>query len=142
MFVRVLCIELGECEQCHPTCKLCWGPRADECNTCSDGEGANCPALPNFFSLKCSHSRYAVTFSEKENICAFVYISIGMFLVASSSLCASSCPVGTFGNKTSGHCEDCLPDCVTCNDAQHCLKCRSHLYLQNGLCVAKCKKCA
>ncbi|MCI4381190.1 hypothetical protein PGIGA_G00248710 [Pangasianodon gigas] len=92
--------EQGECEQCHPTCKLCWGPRDDECNTCKDG----------------------------------------MFLVASSHMCTSSCPANTFGNKTSGHCEDCLPGCVKCHEAQHCLKCRSHLYVQNGLCVAKCTK--
>ncbi|GAA6071512.1 proprotein convertase subtilisin/kexin type 5b isoform X1 [Tachysurus ichikawai] len=92
--------EHGECEQCHLTCKLCWGPRAEECNICMDG----------------------------------------MFLVASSHRCESSCPAGTFGSKTSGHCEECLKSCVKCNEAQHCLKCRSGLFLQNGLCVAKCTK--
>ncbi|KAK3565727.1 hypothetical protein QTP86_014189 [Hemibagrus guttatus] len=92
--------EQGDCEQCHPTCKLCWGPGAEECNTCTDG----------------------------------------MFMDTSSHVCESSCPVGTFGNKTSGHCEACVQGCVKCNEAQHCLMCRSGLYLQNGLCVAKCIK--
>ncbi|TSL97355.1 Proprotein convertase subtilisin/kexin type 5 [Bagarius yarrelli] len=114
-----------ECEPCHYKCRSCGGPYYDDCDSCENDmllKEGKCVSMNDAVHCEPSH---------------FVN---GMFMVASTHMCVSSCPAGTFGNKTSGHCEECLPGCVRCNEAQHCLKCINHLYLQNGLCVAKCTK--
>uniref|UniRef100_A0A8C1MNG8 Proprotein convertase subtilisin/kexin type 5b n=1 Tax=Cyprinus carpio TaxID=7962 RepID=A0A8C1MNG8_CYPCA len=57
--------------------------------------------------------------------------------------CVSVCPRETHGNQTSGRCEDCSAGCLTCQDAHHCVKCKESfgpLYLQDGKCVAGCKR--
>ncbi|XP_016122009.1 proprotein convertase subtilisin/kexin type 5-like [Sinocyclocheilus grahami] len=66
----------------------------------------------------------------------------GMFLT-NSQRCVSVCPRETHGNQTSGRCEDCSAGCLTCQDAHHCVKCKESfgpLYLQDGKCVAECKR--
>ncbi|XP_070302929.1 proprotein convertase subtilisin/kexin type 5-like [Salvelinus sp. IW2-2015] len=64
------------------------------------------------------------------------------FLTARQA-CVAKCPSGTFVNATSGHCNDCLPGCVLCQDAHRCQRCRTghtHLYLQGDQCVPECQR--
>ncbi|KAI5622037.1 proprotein convertase subtilisin/kexin type 5, partial [Silurus asotus] len=141
----------GECEPCHHECRSCGGPYFDDCDSCEDEMrllDGQCVSINQ--TIHCGPFKFLNEQGECEqchsncklcwgpmadecNIC-----NDGLFLVASSYICTSSCPAGTFGNKTTGHCEDCPPGCDKCDKAQQCLKCRSRLYLQNGLCVSNC----
>ncbi|KAI4878135.1 hypothetical protein NFI96_007718 [Prochilodus magdalenae] len=118
----------NECEPCHPDCRSCGGPFYNDCDSCEDGM--------KLVEGKCIDISRAVT-------CAPSHFLNSMFLVAEKQICVSSCPAGTYGNGTSGHCEDCLPGCILCQEAHNCQKCRAdevQLYLQNGLCVVECQR--
>uniref|UniRef100_A0AAR2IV67 P/Homo B domain-containing protein n=1 Tax=Pygocentrus nattereri TaxID=42514 RepID=A0AAR2IV67_PYGNA len=141
-----------ECEPCHPDCRSCGGPFYDDCDSCEDGmrlvDGkcidisrvVKCPTS-HFVNSKQCHSFCMLCSGPGKDQCNTC--KDGMFLVAEKQTCVSSCPAGAYGNKTSGHCEDCLPGCALCQEAHRCLKCRAdqaQLYLQNGLCVTECQR--
>ncbi|KAL6456780.1 hypothetical protein MHYP_G00353240 [Metynnis hypsauchen] len=145
-----------ECEPCHPDCRSCGGPFYDDCDSCEDGMrlvDGKCIDISRV--VKCPTSHFLNKHYECEQCHSFCMVCSGpgqdqcntckdgMFLVAEKQTCVSSCPAGTYGNKTSGHCEDCLLGCVLCQEAHRCLKCRAdkvQLYLQNGLCVTECQR--
>ncbi|KAL7884219.1 hypothetical protein AOLI_G00069890 [Acnodon oligacanthus] len=145
-----------ECEPCHPDCRSCGGPFYDDCDSCEDGMrlvDGKCIDISRV--VKCPTFHFLNRHHECEQCHSFCMLCSGpgkdqcntcmdgMFLVAEKQTCVSSCPAGTYGNKTSGHCEDCLLGCVLCQEAHRCLKCRAdkaQLYLQNGLCVTECQR--
>uniref|UniRef100_A0AAR2J930 P/Homo B domain-containing protein n=1 Tax=Pygocentrus nattereri TaxID=42514 RepID=A0AAR2J930_PYGNA len=145
-----------ECEPCHPDCRSCGGPFYDDCDSCEDGMrlvDGKCIDISRV--VKCPTSHFVNKHYECEQCHSFCMLCSGpgkdqcntckdgMFLVAEKQTCVSSCPAGAYGNKTSGHCEDCLPGCALCQEAHRCLKCRAdqaQLYLQNGLCVTECQR--
>ncbi|KAM4616792.1 proprotein convertase subtilisin/kexin type 5-like [Polymixia lowei] len=144
-----------DCEPCHRACHTCGGPKYDDCDSCEKGftlkggeclddqQSASCPDK-HFVNHEgeceqCHPSCKTCFMAEKENC---LTCQSGRFLTARQS-CLSSCPLGTFANRTSGQCEDCLPGCVVCKDAQRCQRCDSwHTkhYLQDGVCVVECQR--
>ncbi|XP_024861243.1 proprotein convertase subtilisin/kexin type 5 [Kryptolebias marmoratus] len=141
-----------ECEPCHSNCQTCGGPQHDDCDSCKDG-----------FTLmkgECIKGRQLVVCSEKQfrnsqDTCESCHSSCktcsgegkencssclpGRFLTPHQT-CLSLCPSGTFGNKTSGQCEECLTGCIMCQEAQVCQGCHEGLYLQDGVCVKECQR--
>ncbi|KAJ8005984.1 hypothetical protein DPEC_G00123560 [Dallia pectoralis] len=146
--------ENQECEPCHRTCRSCDGPNYDDCDSCEDditltnGEcvesgSDSCPEkhFPKGQGKceQCHSSCQTCTGSgvDECNTC-----SQGHFLTAQQA-CLTECPSGTFGNATSGRCDDCLPGCDLCQNGTQCQKCRSgriRLYLQDGHCVPECQR--
>ncbi|KAM9742841.1 proprotein convertase subtilisin/kexin type 5b isoform 1-T1 [Menidia menidia] len=142
----------GECEPCHRSCRSCGGPRNEDCDSCEDGlslingeclEGTQLAACPeNQYrnsKKECEqcHSSCKTCFAAEKDACSSCYTD--RFLTAKQT-CLSHCPSGTFGNKTSGKCEDCLKGCVICQDAKVCQQCGHGLYLQEGVCVVECQR--
>ncbi|KAG7490700.1 proprotein convertase subtilisin/kexin type 5 isoform X1 [Solea senegalensis] len=143
--------ESRECESCHRSCRTCGGPQYDDCDSCEKGftldngecvEGKTLPCSEGHFrNIKdeceqCHSTCRSCSAAEKDD-CRSCHS--GTFLTAQQT-CVPHCPLGTFANKVSNQCQDCSKGCVTCQDAQQCLRCRSGLYLQNGLCVTQCQR--
>lgn len=91
-----------------------------------------------------SHTLFLhILFLFNVSVVWFVSLCLGRFLTARQT-CVSRCPPGSFPNRTSRLCEDCLPGCTVCQDAKRCQRCRSgrtQLYLQDGVCVLECHRC-
>ncbi|XP_051950681.1 proprotein convertase subtilisin/kexin type 5-like [Xyrauchen texanus] len=143
-----------ECEPCHPMCRSCGGPNYDDCDSCEEEMHLDKGQCVNKSSITCPdgnfvngqnecemcHSSCWSCSGHKENQCNSC--EKGMFLT-NNQMCVSVCPHETYANQTSGHCEDCLSGCLMCQDSHYCLKCKSgfgELYLQEGKCVAECKR--
>ncbi len=142
-FTDIVFVRAGqsECEQCDSSCRTCSGNRKDQCDSCQEGEWFQ-DCLQSTYVSYASAERLSLSNVESWNLYACLYVYTGMFLT-SSQLCVSVCPPETHGNQTSGRCEDCSAGCLTCQDAHHCLKCKNTfgpLYLQDGKCVAECKR--
>ncbi|KAI1900130.1 hypothetical protein AGOR_G00046850 [Albula goreensis] len=118
--------ESQECETCHPECQTCGGPNYDDCDSCEEGV--------TLVNGECVIVRKTCPSNSFLN---------DWFLTARQS-CVEACPRGSFGNATSGRCEDCLPGCVQCKDRTRCERCLSNtktqLYLQDGHCVHHCTR--
>uniref|UniRef100_A0A8C8JQA3 P/Homo B domain-containing protein n=1 Tax=Oncorhynchus tshawytscha TaxID=74940 RepID=A0A8C8JQA3_ONCTS len=144
--------ESQECEPCHRMCRTCGGPNYDDCDSCEDdftlkdGEcvdnhSASCPDK-HFLNSKQCHSSCKTCAGSGREQCNTCDTGKKRFLMARQA-CVAKCPSGTFGNSTSGHCDDCLPGCVLCQDAHQCQRCRTghtHLYLQGDQCVPECQR--
>uniref|UniRef100_A0AAR2KQ17 P/Homo B domain-containing protein n=1 Tax=Pygocentrus nattereri TaxID=42514 RepID=A0AAR2KQ17_PYGNA len=122
-----------ECEPCHPDCRSCGGPFYDDCDSCEDGM--------RLVDGKCIDISRVVKCPTSHFVNSKAALHLGMFLVAEKQTCVSSCPAGAYGNKTSGHCEDCLcaEGCASCEDgADHCLSCDQQYLLHKYTCVSHC----
>uniref|UniRef100_A0A8C1EK54 Proprotein convertase subtilisin/kexin type 5b n=1 Tax=Cyprinus carpio carpio TaxID=630221 RepID=A0A8C1EK54_CYPCA len=133
-----------ECEPCHRTCRSCGGPDDNDCDSCEDDMFQDKGQCINKSKIKCPDGKFlnVYLFLSIWNLHACLYVYAGMFLT-NSQRCVSVCPRETHGNQTSGRCEDCSAGCLTCQDAHHCVKCKESfgpLYLQDGKCVAGCKR--
>lgn len=141
----------GLCQSCHASCKLCWGPYADQClrclkgrsrrgrcdrpSTCSEApEEEECP-ISYFFSeesslcQKCSaHCEYCVGALHCKDCTA------GFQLVGDACQPELDCPPSTF--EAEGACQQCPYNCAEC-DAKDCLACRTG-YLLDGGCFSPC----
>ncbi|XP_063753552.1 proprotein convertase subtilisin/kexin type 5-like [Eleginops maclovinus] len=141
-----------ECEPCHHACRTCGGPQYDDCDSCEEeltlknGECvenqnlASCPETQfrnSHHECELCHSTCKTCSAATNEDCNSCYL--GSFLTPHQT-CVSRCPAGTFSNKASSQCEDCLTGCVTCQDAKQCQRCSRGLFLQNGVCVADCQR--
>ncbi|XP_068615246.1 proprotein convertase subtilisin/kexin type 5-like, partial [Brachionichthys hirsutus] len=145
-------VESNECDACHRSCRACGGPGFDDCDSCEDGfnlkdgeclEGRRLVLCPekHFTNSQggcepCHPSCKTCSAAWKEN-CSSCFS--GRFLTAQQT-CVSRCPPGAFANKTSSQCDDCSTGCVLCQDGRQCQRCRSGLHLQDGKCVAECRR--
>lgn len=144
-------LESRECEPCHRTCATCGGPLYNDCDSCEteytleDGEcveGKKQPCPDKHFrnnDNECEqcHSTCKTCSAAGNKDCRSC-IS-GKFLTAQQT-CVTHCPPGMFANKTSIQCQDCSEGCTMCQDLTLCQRCRSGLYLQDGLCVIVCQR--
>uniref|UniRef100_A0A8C1W980 Proprotein convertase subtilisin/kexin type 5b n=1 Tax=Cyprinus carpio TaxID=7962 RepID=A0A8C1W980_CYPCA len=143
-----------ECEPCHRTCRSCGGPDDNDCDSCEDDMFLDKGQCINKSKIKCPDGKFLNGKGECEQCDSSCRTCSGpgedqcdscqkgMFLT-NSQRCVSVCPRETHGNQTSGRCEDCSAGCLTCQDAHHCVKCKESfgpLYLQDGKCVAGCKR--
>ncbi|XP_076025577.1 proprotein convertase subtilisin/kexin type 5-like, partial [Genypterus blacodes] len=147
--------ESQDCEPCHRSCLTCGGPRFDDCDSCEEGlQLKHTECLEDAMFASCPEKKFrngegqceschstceSCTGGGREDCSS---CSSGRYLTAHQS-CSSRCPSGTFANRTSGQCDDCLPGCVVCQDGQRCQRCRSgytQLYLQAGVCVVECQR--
>ncbi|MBN3294444.1 PCSK5 convertase, partial [Polypterus senegalus] len=110
------------CESCHSSCQTCNGPLARDCRVCPDG---NMPIYGQCPSVSCKEGQYLE----------------GFFLDQEGS-CVEQCPPGFFANPASLLCEECAPNCETCQDSMdNCLSCRKDgysLFLYEGSCWSNC----
>uniref|UniRef100_A0A671RA21 Proprotein convertase subtilisin/kexin type 5-like n=1 Tax=Sinocyclocheilus anshuiensis TaxID=1608454 RepID=A0A671RA21_9TELE len=143
-----------ECEPCHHTCRSCGGPDNNDCDSCEDDMFLDKGQCIRKSKMKCPDGKFLNGKGECEQCDSSCRMCSGhgehqcdscqegMFL-SNSQRCVSVCPRETHGNQTSGRCEDCSAGCLTCQDAHHCVKCKESfgpLYLQDGKCVAECKR--
>ncbi|KAJ8413952.1 hypothetical protein AAFF_G00065500 [Aldrovandia affinis] len=144
--------ESQECEPCHSECRTCGGPNYDDCDTCEEGV--------TLVEGKCVVVRKTCpenSFLTDANVCAECHPSCKScsgagknqcntcerdWFLAARQTCLKKCPEGSFGNMTTGRCEDCLAGCVQCEDGVQCQKClsgrKNQLYLEAGRCVSHC----
>uniref|UniRef100_A0A8C6Q3I3 Proprotein convertase subtilisin/kexin type 5b n=1 Tax=Nothobranchius furzeri TaxID=105023 RepID=A0A8C6Q3I3_NOTFU len=166
--------ETQECEPCHRNCRTCGGPRHDDCDSCEDGvtlsdgeclERRKLVVCPEKYFVnnqdKCEpcHTSCNTCFGAEKGNCSSCHS--GNFLTPLQS-CLSHCPSGTFGDKTTGRCEECLTGCAMCREAErgfpqgaachpcasecgscretpsHCLSCQSPFLLLDHSCLSSC----
>uniref|UniRef100_H3D124 Proprotein convertase subtilisin/kexin type 5b n=1 Tax=Tetraodon nigroviridis TaxID=99883 RepID=H3D124_TETNG len=144
--------ESRDCEPCHAACRACGGPRYDDCDSCREGSKLKdgeclearqfivCPEK-NFANIQgdCEqcHASCKTCFAPFKENCTSC--DPDLFLTAQQT-CAARCPLATFANKTSGRCAECSRGCDVCQTDQRCQRCRSSLYLDNGVCVKACQR--
>lgn len=70
--------------------------------------------------------------------CTACNSSLGLFLLGSSCVNASSCPAGTYPSVGSAVCETCSAPCATCTGVLSCLSCSGSFLLVNSSCLSEC----
>ena len=152
----------GICKLCDLSCQSCSNAGANQCLTCSNSSAlflqsnlgpSSClskcplntyPSTINYTCLSCDTtcSKCAGPYQTQCIICNY-----GLYLQNSSpSLCASTCPIGYYGDSTFGECRKCDTTCQTCSGpgASQCIICSnsSILFLQSisppSYCLSSC----
>lgn len=114
----------AQCDKCHPSCKYCTGPNANQCTDCLDFRYLNssnfCPCYSGFTddmatgTCSCPSTYYQYTDGCQE--CPRPKLKI-------DDKCL--CPNGTYPSTSTSVCSSCHEDCKTCSGgAQNdCLSC-------------------
>ncbi|CAL8373818.1 unnamed protein product [Arctogadus glacialis] len=147
-------MEDGRCGTCHPTCSTCFGPLADDCETCSkatpklyDGACAtDCPPGTYYetAAMECQecHQTCARCFGSEANQCT--QCERGLVLDPSTLLCGvtgdTECPPRTYLHDDQFTCKACHRQCHSCSGQgqDQCLTCTAPKFLYNRTCVTVC----
>ncbi|EAR83182.2 hypothetical protein TTHERM_01006530 (macronuclear) [Tetrahymena thermophila SB210] len=137
----------NECDQCHSSCKNCFGLSENECKECPSGTYL----YQNKCLLVCPMGFFPTEFP---NICTPCHSTCQTCTGSLESQCTSckgkryylpykcleECPDSYFGDNANNSCQKCDKSCKTCigvNNNQ-CTKCKEGTYLLNNSCVFQC----
>lgn len=144
----------GRCGECHPTCRSCSGPQADDCEACSS-------VSPKLYKGSCfrecpTGTYYETTAAECQE-CHQTCMSCsgpdanqctqcerGLVLDPNLLLCGvtadGDCPSRTYLHDDRFTCRSCHRLCLSCNGpgSNQCRTCAAPTYLHNSSCVNHC----
>ncbi|XP_069025425.1 extracellular matrix organizing protein FRAS1 isoform X2 [Embiotoca jacksoni] len=140
------------CTECHPSCRLCTGPSADNCTSCPAPsglhEGRCVPACPQGFFIQdnqcqACHPSCQTCSGPSQADC----VSCPPLASLQTGYCRTSCQDGQFLNAVTGECFTCSSDCQRCSaDLQTavgsvCLWCKvPRTWLLGDHCVPHCPR--
>ncbi|CAL8261964.1 unnamed protein product [Merluccius merluccius] len=147
-------MEEGRCGTCHPTCSTCFGPLADDCETCSEAtprlyDGAcskDCPPVTYYetAAMECQecHQTCASCSGPEANQCT--QCERGLVLDPNTLLCGvtgdTACPPRTYLHDDQFTCKACHRQCYSCGGPGHdqCQTCAVPKFLYNSTCWSVC----
>ncbi|KAK0148862.1 Proprotein convertase subtilisin/kexin type 5 [Merluccius polli] len=152
-------MEEGRCGTCHPTCSTCFGPLADDCETCSEAtprlyDGAcskDCPPVTYYetAAMECQecHQTCASCSGPEANQCT--QCERGLVLDPNTLLCGvtgdTACPPRTYLHDDQFTCKACHRQCYSCGGPGHdqCQTCAvpKFLYSKHSAALCCCDDC-
>ncbi|KAL2100373.1 hypothetical protein ACEWY4_004767 [Coilia grayii] len=140
----------GVCGRCHPDCKLCDGPAAQQCDACADPNaalqnGACVTACPDR-KYRDAHTGQCMDCDPSCHSCSGPHPTSCTSCAEGLRLdghgrCATltTCPARHYADQD-GECHQCHKYCQECMgpDRNHCLACSPAHFLLNGSCVDVC----
>ncbi|KAM9793224.1 proprotein convertase subtilisin/kexin type 5 [Syngnathus typhle] len=148
--------ERRECVRCHPDCRLCDGPRSDDCDACVDAQAV---LQDGQCVTACPARTFLVDVTGECQECDVSCLTCVGPLVGSCSSCREGQRLESHGLDARGYCvpsdDECSPheyadergDCRPCHKncrrcsgsgKTHCLSCKQRHLLLNGSCVDEC----
>ncbi|EGR31614.1 zinc finger lsd1 subclass family protein, putative [Ichthyophthirius multifiliis] len=140
----------NKCELCDSNCKQCLNSKT-LCTEC------NSPLYLDFTVNKCRSKcplgTYSNSLNQKCESCnTKCYGCSGplanecnqctgiLFLDIKTKTCVENCPDTFFGDKTTQMCQQCGPNCTSCDplNINQCLSCKGDLFLYEGKCIKNC----
>ena len=140
----------NSCNNCHPTCSSCYGPRSRNCLECNSGYLLNidtrqcskiCPRKyykhGDSQTCRSCHHSCGTCVGPNPDQCTSCSPKLQFF----NNTCLNDCPTGWYSNFVSPTCQVCSPRCKSCKyKTDLCTDCNDEQVWHDYKCFDRCRQ--